>query len=71
MSQEPTAALAEFAASLAYEAIPEHVRHYCKDLLLDALACAAIARRLHAGVAQSFPKSPGRDAFGLPVAIWA
>ena len=41
------------------------------DDLLDALACAAIARRLHAGVAQSFPYSPPRDAFGLPMAIWA
>jgi predicted RNase H-like nuclease len=41
------------------------------DDLLDALACAAIARRLHAGSAQSFPDPPGRDAFGLPVAIWA
>jgi predicted RNase H-like nuclease len=41
------------------------------DDLLDALACAAIARRLHAGTAQPFPASPGRDAFGLPVAIWA
>ncbi|HKA70508.1 MAG TPA: DUF429 domain-containing protein [Xanthobacteraceae bacterium] len=41
------------------------------DDLLDALACTAIARRLHAGVAQSFPASPPRDAFGLPMAIWA
>jgi len=41
------------------------------DDLLDALACAAIARRLHAGVAQSFPHPPPRDAFGLPMAIWA
>ncbi len=41
------------------------------DDLLDALACATIARRLHAGTAQSFPTSPSRDAFGLPVAIWA
>lgn len=41
------------------------------DDLLDALACAAIARRLHAGRAQPFPDPPGRDAFGLPVAIWA
>ena len=41
------------------------------DDLLDALACAAIARRLHAGVAQSFPDPPPRDAFGLPMAIWA
>src|SRR5262245_989407 len=41
------------------------------DDLLDALACAAIARRIHAGVAQSFPHPPPRDAFGLPMAIWA
>jgi len=41
------------------------------DDLLDALACAAITLRLQAGTAKSFPESPGRDAFGLPVAIWA
>ena len=41
------------------------------DDLLDALACAAIARRIHAGAARAFPDPPGRDAFGLPVAIWA
>jgi predicted RNase H-like nuclease len=41
------------------------------DDLLDALACAAIARRLHSGAARSFPESPARDAFGLAVAIWA
>ena len=41
------------------------------DDLLDALACAAIARRLHAGVAQPFPDPPPRDAFGLAMAIWA
>src|SRR5215475_16015248 len=40
MSGEATAVLAEFAASLTYEAIPERVRDYSKDLLLDALACA-------------------------------
>jgi predicted RNase H-like nuclease len=39
--------------------------------LLDALACAAIARRLHAGLARPFPESYARDAFGLPMAIWA
>src|SRR5215472_7847897 len=38
------------------------------DDLLDALACAAVARGLHAGTAQPFPDPPGRDAFGLPVA---
>jgi predicted RNase H-like nuclease len=41
------------------------------DDLLDALACAAVARRIHAGVAQPFPQPPPRDAFGLPMAIWA
>jgi 2-methylcitrate dehydratase PrpD len=46
MSEEATAVLADFAASLTYEAIPERVRGYCKDLLLDALACAVAG---HAG----------------------
>jgi predicted RNase H-like nuclease len=41
------------------------------DDLLDALACAAIARRLHAGSARPFPDPPVHDAFGLAVAIWA
>jgi 2-methylcitrate dehydratase PrpD len=46
MVEEATAALAAFAASLAYDAIPERVREYSKDLLLDALACAMAG---HAG----------------------
>jgi 2-methylcitrate dehydratase PrpD len=46
MPKEATAALAAFASSLTYEAIPERVREYCKDLLLDALACAMAG---HAG----------------------
>ena len=41
------------------------------DDLLDALACATIARRIHAGLAQPFPLDFGRDEFGLPMAIWA
>jgi len=41
------------------------------DDLLDALACAAVARRLHAGVARPFPDPPPRDGHGLPMAIWA
>ncbi len=32
------------------------------DDLLDALACAAIARRIHAGIARPFPDPPPRDA---------
>ena len=38
------------------------------DDLLDALACAAIARRIHAGIAEPFPNPPPRDAFGLAMA---
>jgi len=41
------------------------------DDLIDALACAIIARRLHAGTARPFPDPPPRDAYGLPMAIWA
>jgi predicted RNase H-like nuclease len=41
------------------------------DDLLDALACAAMARRIHAGIARSFPDDPQRDDYGLPMAIWA
>ena len=41
------------------------------DDLLDALACAAVARRIHAGTARPFPDPPPRDDFGLPMAIWA
>jgi predicted RNase H-like nuclease len=41
------------------------------DDLIDALACAAVARRLHAGTARPFPDPPPRDAYGLPMAIWA
>lgn len=41
------------------------------DDLLDALACATIARRIHAGIARPFPDPPPRDAHGLPMAIWA
>src|SRR5215813_5600218 len=46
MSEEATGVLAGFAASLTYEAIPERVRDCCKDLLMDALACAVAG---HAG----------------------
>jgi len=42
-----------------------------KDDVIDALACAAIARRLFGGSARPFPDPPPRDAFGLPMAIWA
>lgn len=41
------------------------------DDLLDALACAFVAGRIHRGEAVSFPDSPERDLHGLPMAIWA
>lgn len=41
------------------------------DDLLDALACAAVARHLHAGLARPYPDPVPRDAYGLPMAIWA
>ena len=39
-TQETTQVLARFAATLKYEDLPAHVRESCKNLLLDALACA-------------------------------
>ena len=38
--QEPTRILAEFAARLRFEDLPERSREHCKNLILDALACA-------------------------------
>ena len=40
MSSNPTETLARFAATLEYERIPQRVREYTKNLLLDTLACA-------------------------------
>jgi len=40
MGMDPTQVLARFAATLKYDDIPERVREHCKNLLLDALACA-------------------------------
>jgi predicted RNase H-like nuclease len=57
--------------------LPPALVHACppkgtaEDDLIDALACATVARRLHAGLACPFPDPPPRDAFGLPMAIWA
>lgn len=42
-----------------------------RDDLLDALACVAIARRIHAGLARPFPDPPPLDRYGLRMAIWA
>ena len=40
MPDNPTQVLARFASTLDYDRIPERTREYCKNLLLDALACA-------------------------------
>jgi predicted RNase H-like nuclease len=42
-----------------------------QDDLLDALACAAIARRISRGMAEPFPNPPPRDDHNLRMAIWA
>jgi 2-methylcitrate dehydratase PrpD len=44
MPAEATQVLAQFAATLKYEDIPERVREKAKDLLLDTLACAVAGR---------------------------
>ena len=38
--REPTRILAEFAAALSYDDLPQRSREHCKNLILDALACA-------------------------------
>jgi 2-methylcitrate dehydratase PrpD len=62
MAKEATQLLAEFAATLSYDAIPERVHEHCKNLFLDALACAVAGNRgeetpqlaaLASGLAQS------------------
>src|SRR5215471_7962067 len=59
---ETTQVLAQFAATLQYDDIPARVREYCKDLLLDTLACAVAGHQgeethqiaaLASGLAQS------------------
>jgi predicted RNase H-like nuclease len=41
------------------------------DDFIDACACAWVAERLAKGEAISFPENPERDAFDIPMAIWA
>ena len=38
MAVDVTQVLAQFAATLKYDEIPERTREYCKNLLLDTLA---------------------------------
>ena len=62
MAGDVTEVLARFAATLQYDDIPERVREYCKNVLLDTLACAMAGHQgeethqvaaLAAGLAQS------------------
>ena len=45
MAAEPTQVLAQFAATLRYEDLPQRVREHCKNLILDAFACAVAGHR--------------------------
>ena len=45
MPGDATEVLARFAATLNYDAIPDRVRDYCKNILLDALACAVAGHK--------------------------
>jgi 2-methylcitrate dehydratase PrpD len=45
MPGEATEVLAGFAAALSYDDLPDRVREHCKNLLLDALACAVAGHR--------------------------
>lgn len=47
-----------------------HPRGAAEDDLLDALAGLTVALDIARGGGQPFPDPPGRDAHGLPVAIW-
>jgi 2-methylcitrate dehydratase PrpD len=44
MAEEATQALAQFVSGLRYDDIPQRVREHCKNLLLDAIACAVSGR---------------------------
>ena len=75
MTADITGALAEFAATLTCDDIPERVRDYTKNLLLDTLACALAGHQgeethqvaaLAAGLAQSNESSViGGDRLSL------
>jgi 2-methylcitrate dehydratase PrpD len=45
MANDTTERLAAFAAGLTYDRVPKPMREFCKDLLLDALACALAGHR--------------------------
>jgi 2-methylcitrate dehydratase PrpD len=62
MPSNVTEVLAQFSATVTYDTIPDRVREYCKNLLLDTLACSLAGHlgeetpqmaALAAGLAQS------------------
>jgi predicted RNase H-like nuclease len=57
-----------FAPDFLLQPVP---RGASADDLLDACVAALVAKRHLQGIAISHPNPPGRDARGLPVAIWA
>jgi 2-methylcitrate dehydratase PrpD len=75
MPQDVTQGLARFAAALTYDQIPDRAREHCKNLLLDAVACALAGHQgeethqvaaLAAGLAQSKESSVmGGDRLSL------
>src|SRR5512134_4186928 len=75
MSGNVTQDLARFAASLSYDQVPQRAREHCKNLLLDAVACALAGHRgeetqqvaaFAAGLAQSRESSVmGGDRLSL------
>src|SRR5580693_9831448 len=72
---ETTQDLAQFAATLSYDAIPERVRAHCRNVLLDTIACAVAGHQgeetgqiaaLAGGLAQSSETSViGGDRLSL------
>jgi 2-methylcitrate dehydratase PrpD len=75
MAGDATQTLARFAATLTYDQIPQSAREHCKNLLLDAVACALAGHRgeethqiaaLASGLAQSRESGIiGGDALSL------
>src|SRR5436305_5265470 len=75
MTVNITEQLAGFTSTLKYEDIPERTREYCKDILLDTLACAVAGHQgeethqlaaLASGIAQSTESSViGGDRLSL------
>ena len=45
LTEKPRKHWPKFAATLRYDDLPERVREHCKNLLLDALACAVAGHR--------------------------